>query len=287
MHVVKFRPSAYPYAPVLQVREQALFGDQLASVELKGEMHLGFSTDRYCTGYQIANELRPCQFNALTTGKQCEYCRHQEITCAACGGELCINPGFREHCAKQELSVYLASFGDHVKAGVTRKGREMERWTEQGADCAAVIMEVTDGQLARQYEKRVQQVFGFRNSLRTSTKLKLLTSSNAALPSLLKALDDLYAFHDEMLVHSPKVIELEKFYPRIYEKPRAAERIDGKVLGSKGNILLFENSNSLLHAVDMSSILGRTLLPQETAQNALTLTQFMPIKTSEPAQAIL
>ncbi len=78
----------------------------------------------------------PC----LTTLAECDLCIVKPHECHFHLGTCRDETFAHDHCMIPHY-VYLA-LSSHVKVGLTRKGRELTRWVDQGASAAVVVAEV-------------------------------------------------------------------------------------------------------------------------------------------------
>ncbi len=233
--------------PKIVIREK----DNIEELELVDKISLELSFNRYCVGYTRFNKSYPCPHEALSDSSQCPHCRKLELSCAACRGDECLF-GHSE-CMLGGHYIYLASFGELVKAGVTKKERINERLIEQGADFGVVVAEAKDGFEARAVEALVQHQFGFRNAVRTSEKFKLLgvekTKSKKAIEDAAAKLGGFPG------LKARDILDLSSFYPSLNQRPVIDNLLSGEVLGAKGNLLFLERDGT--KAIDMKRIVGK------------------------------
>jgi hypothetical protein len=241
--------------PKLVIREN----NETSELELAGNVSFELSFNRYCVGYTRFDKSYPCPDEAVSDSGKCPHCRKLELSCASCRGDECLY-GHRE-CLLGEHVVYLASFGELVKAGVTKKERVNERLIEQGADFGVVVARANDGLEARAVEALVQHQFGFRNAVRTTEKFRLLGESRKSKASLASALEKVTNFPG---IAPEQILDLSPFYPPLAERPTLDDSLCGLVLGAKGNILFLERSG--LKAVDMKKTAGKYIVKDENGQ---------------------
>lgn len=139
--------------------------------------------------------------------------------------------------------VYLAN-SSNVKVGVTRKSQVPTRWIDQGAHEAIEIVEVPNRYLAGITEVALKDHVGDKTNWRTMLKNDIQDENLIEWRDRLKqyipdeAKDYFIANNSETNLEFP----VEK-YP---EKPKSlnivkAERYTGKLLGIKGQYLIFED----------------------------------------------
>ncbi|MEM4272602.1 MAG: hypothetical protein QXH30_03340, partial [Candidatus Bilamarchaeaceae archaeon] len=115
-------------------------------------------------------------------------------------------------------------FGDYVKCGLSHSARVKERVKEQGADYFAEIMRLK-GKEAYQMEMLLQSHFGFRNAIRSETKLKLLGKENpGALEEAIIKVESTAPFN-EFLLGTPMP---ERICYKTLENPMPAGDIRGE-----------------------------------------------------------
>lgn len=233
--------------PKVVIREK-----EVAELELIDSVSLELSFNRYCIGYTRIDKDYPCPDEAMSDSAQCGHCRKLELSCASCKGDEC-RLGLGKECMLGEHYVYLASFGEFVKAGVTKKERINERLIEQGADFGVVVAKAKDGFAARKLEAEIQKKFGFRNAMRTTEKFRLLFSEKEiGRKSIEAGLEKLKGFDGlEMM----EILDLSGHYPTLTEKPTLDNLLIGKVLGAKGKMLFLERNGT--KAVDMGRMIGK------------------------------
>ncbi len=120
-------------ASLLAVDEE---GFTRTSLDQGVEFDLELSSQRRCVGYHAdVSDREPCPgFRSIDGGSQCSSCRRLDVfsgyvegrTEAAVSGDV-------------EFSVYIARIASEFKVGVTRSGKLVRRWVEQGADEAVEV----------------------------------------------------------------------------------------------------------------------------------------------------
>jgi len=202
--------------------------------------------DRRCAGTIEDGSHDPC------SRPDAPYCdRHtKRWACARCRGD-CDRP--LASC-REEHAVYLAAFAPATfKIGVTRAWRVETRLREQGADRGAHLRTVADGRIARRIEADIASSVGDR--VRVATKLRGLHRSveASAWESLLEEYEhgDRYAFD---------------YGFELGERPVAETLASGRILGTKGRILVLEREAST-YAVDLRSLVGHEVTEGEPGRD--------------------
>lgn len=232
--------------------------------------HLRLGTDgaRECIGTQPpgAPELLPCTTSATgVSGTQCDECFAQSLIlpCLRCNGERCANPARRTQCVQPDNhALYLASFADGlVKVGVARWERRHERVREQGARLAWFVAR-DDGQQIRRLESQIKRL-GLPDRLSTSERLHALgqpAGEDVMRGDLERAtrelrlrlrgrwLDDA----EELLLPGPPPTP---YVPRL-RRPEPGTRVQGRLVGFSGQIMLVESVGGEWQAWDAHSLVG-------------------------------
>ncbi len=230
------------------------------------EVNLPLSSEVHCLGYTREGKEYTCP-KAATGKKQCNNCAKEDdfLACLRCDGAVCLQftGAIKEGCTGGDYSVYLASFGEHVKAGISRTDRLQRRWVEQGADYAAKVFGNLNGRDARVVESTLFRA-GFLPRHTTAEKLALPLPDKSAFE------DELESAHFRKIAEQfrknaapAEIADLQPFYPAITEaKPSGI--LQGKVLGNKGPILFLEqNGQNRLFA--LPNAVGRKVITNTLA----------------------
>ncbi|HLD75522.1 MAG TPA: DUF2797 domain-containing protein [Candidatus Norongarragalinales archaeon] len=218
----------------------------------KGEnIQIALSEELHCTGYSRNKEHHPCPKNSKGK-KQCIHCSKEDdwLACLRCDGSTCLqfNPDLKDDCFGQEYAVYLASFGQNVKAGISKKERVQKRWIEQGADFACIVFEDVNGQKARIIESELFRK-GLLSRLTVSMKMDLPKPEPDALTNVMesanfKDVQKSYEKHATL----PKVESLSENYPDVLEGKRT-DYLQGEVIGWKGPLLFLKTNETRVFAL--------------------------------------
>ncbi|MBD3398624.1 DUF2797 domain-containing protein [Candidatus Micrarchaeota archaeon] len=232
-------------------------GEEEASAKLEGNLKLEFEGPKACVGFQSRNRRYRCPYHY--EGRiQCPFCGSKDISRIYTRHDFKGYEELEDEFSEKEFSIYLVSFGERVKCGVTQKGRIRERVKEQGADYYAEIMQLK-GAEAYEMERLLQSHFGFSNAVQARTKLKLLGREDPQfLENAIVEVESTSPFNEYMLdCPSPKKIDYS-----LPEKYSVAENINGKVLGAKGPLLFFENPSGS-YVSNLKAHTGRFFTVQE------------------------
>ncbi|MDD5096574.1 MAG: DUF2797 domain-containing protein [Candidatus ainarchaeum sp.] len=223
-------------APTLHFWE----GGQLCTEEMRGFWSVSRTGDKACVGYADMGGRKCCPHGERGV-MQCPLCRFKDIAKVHTRLDFTGYEEVAEQFLNRPYSIYLVSFGDLVKCGVTKMERVRERVREQGADFFVELMRLENGKDAYEMEALLQQEYGFRNAVRNDTKLKLLGKENKEpIGKALALLKESVAF-GEFVLDGANVEELGYNVPPSFE---VADEIEGKITGAKGQLLFFENGSA-------------------------------------------
>ncbi len=213
-------------------------------LELKGKLKIEFNGIKSCTGFKGREKRHHCP-HKYDGKEQCPLCGSLDIsriyTCHNFTGFEDLKEEFQGH----EFSIYLVSFGDYVKCGLAHTDRIKDRVKEQGADYFAEIMRFK-GEEAYQMETLLQNHFGFKNAIRSDTKMKLLGKENPkVLEEAIVKLESTAPFN-EYLLGTPMPEKIGYKMPR---DAAPAQEIYGEIIGAKGPLLFFrsEEGNKVIN----------------------------------------
>ena len=213
--------------------EPALFVAEAGSVDrlaLAPGTELEYTlAERHCAGTTDGDTHYPCERS------RAPYC------------ELHTTPWSVANNAdsEEEHAIYLAGFRpDLFKVGVTRSWRLETRLREQGADRAAHVSTVPDGQIARERESEISSEYAITERVRVASKIRGLAApfDESAWRRLLGKFDvlDEFAFEYGFDAQSP---------------PIAETLLTGCVVAIKGRVLVLEHGRTT-YAVDMRGLVG-------------------------------
>lgn len=206
------------------------------NLELKGKMHIEFSGLKCCTGFKGREKRHHCP-HQYEGREQCPLCGSLDISRIYTRHDFTGFEDLQEEFQEHEFSIYLVSFGDYVKCGLAHTERIKDRVKEQGADYFAEVMRLK-GQEAYQMETLLQNHFGFKNAIRSDTKLKLLGKENPkVLEQAIIKLESTAPFN-EYVLGTPMP---EKIQYNMLEKATPEDEIYGEIVGAKGPLLFFKN----------------------------------------------
>ncbi|MEW5997149.1 MAG: DUF2797 domain-containing protein [Candidatus Micrarchaeota archaeon] len=215
-------------------------GGELRMEEMSGFWNLSSSGEKACVGYSDMEGRKMCPHGERGT-MQCPLCRYKDIAKVHTRLDFTGYEEVAEQFLNRPYSIYLVSFGNLIKCGVTKRERVRERVREQGADYFVELMRLENGKDAYEMESLLQQEYGFRNAIRNEMKLRLLGKENREpLERALVLLKESVAF-GEFILDGARVEKLEYNIPSNFE---VADEIEGKIIGAKGQLLFFENGSA-------------------------------------------
>ena len=225
------------------------------------------SPETFCLGYTRQGVRRACVKNA-TGKKQCAFCAKEDdfLLCLRCDGATCLQftDGLKNDCFGKDYSVYLAAFGQHIKAGVSKTERLQKRWVEQGADYAPRVFGGVNGQDARVIESALVRS-GLLARLTLGQKMELPQADGTVMDDELQS-DSFRRVAETFAknaVPSPRVESMQGHYPAI-ASARPTEYLQGTVLGAKGPVLFLEQ-NGAPRAFGLPNAVGRKILTNTLA----------------------
>jgi hypothetical protein len=204
---------------------------------LSGSLSLGIGK-RTCIGKWQAGVYHSCDNEEIPV---CGSCREFN-PCAMCSG-TCLKD---EKTCLEEHAVYLAMFRpDIFKIGVAKASRLDDRLREQGADVAAVVDYVVDGELARSRELELQKRYKIKGTVRNSEKMLVDKELDWAAWEAMRTKMEL---REETI--------LRYFDLPLWMRPLQVKNVlFGCVVGVKGRLVVFEK-DATLYCIDLNHILG-------------------------------
>ncbi len=234
----------------------------------KGEtINLALSPEVYCLGYTREGTRHACPKKA-TGKKQCSFCSKEDdfLVCLRCDGATCLQftDGLKNDCFGKDYCVYLASFGQQVKAGVSKTERVQKRWVEQGADYAARVFGNLNGQDARVIESALVRG-GLLARLTLGQKMELPAPDGAVIDDEMQS-DSFRRVEGSFAknaVDAPQVESMQAHYPGI-SAAKPTDYLQGTVLGAKGPVLFLEQ-NGAPRVFGLGNAVGRKILTHTLA----------------------
>jgi len=206
-----------------------------------------------CTGYFKEGKHFNCPNNSMIDyGKKCRLCQLKDefLVCAKCNGSDCLAEGeIKNNCLNNTHFLYITLIGDTVKVGMTKAGRYLRRWIEQGSDYSCII-DSGDGRTIRQKEHELSKDIVDR--VKTSLKIKKFMIDDKTI---------LEKFLEEKGL-TPQIINVRKYYDGINHIPRKPcfyeGLIDGRIVCVKGKVIIFEKNDNYFY-YDVNDLLAHVV----------------------------
>jgi len=209
-------------------------------IALKRNKHIHVVKDhgKYCTGYYSKGEFHECpKQEEIVNGKQCRSCKLKDefLTCARCTGKQCTaDREVMKSCLHKTHFLYITLIGDKIKVGVTKAGRYLKRWIEQGSDYSCIISSANGLEIRRKEHLLSKEI---TDKVRTSEKIRMFMRDNR---------EKLQKWLNEKKLQVP-IINVRRYYDGIDSIPTVPSVYDGLLNGRivcvKGNVLVFEKEN--------------------------------------------
>lgn len=269
------------YVPSLIEREIQTSRDTTQRVLVGDDINLRLTPDKYCVGYHLRDEYHeylPCpQKSKIKRGFQCDICRKMDVLnpCIMCNGASCeLKKHPDSKCQTTATSVYVVTFGDKPKVGVSMQDRLKKRWVEQGADWGLEVGVASSGGMARRVEDDISRSLGVAKSIRIVAKLANLEASREDIPEVYMTIRDqierILEKYPSFKKSSFKPVSLKDSYRlSAMETPMSLDvsgnsHIFGKILGMKGPLLFF--LNKVPFVVDFRALRGRAISEDTSAK---------------------
>ncbi len=226
---------------------------------------LSVGEDRRCVGRFDDGRYVPCpahrRVGRITSCQECMAPWIPVQSCIfepQCTGDRCERSEF---CRRKHY-VYLASFGNTIKVGMTSAGRLRERAIEQGADAVRPLFLCHDRQEARGLEKETSRRFKIPQEVRAQRIARTWTS-----PPVRSSMENVQEHYLHRIGRWREPLEAELMFLDRYpmrERPRTAPRPvttpgthRGEVLGIKGRYMIFRDEGGVSRLLDLSDLPAR------------------------------
>lgn len=264
------------YKPELILFEQKNKKEIRIPLKFDDELNWYVHPDRYCVGYHLYDEYHSyncCPYQSkLDKGFQCESCKARDllIPCMLCKGDECYNiKSVKDHCDTTLTSVYLVTFGNQIKVGVSKKDRLLKRWIEQGAELAAEVALLPNGLKGRAVEEAVSNEFLVTKGIQLKMKLSRVAENmndimnkNEFSNVITRVSEWISKKYGQESVGECQIKDLNSHYNTV----KGATRLDtnsnvslkGKFVGMKGPIFLITSFGQYFF-FDMRNLRGRKI----------------------------
>lgn len=249
------------------------------------DVNFRISGDPHCVGRWEDGSHVPCPASRepYRGFGQCYECLVQDVPDPACI--------FEPHCSTRscgapfcqvEHVVYITAFRRNFKVGMTQHRRMRTRAMEQGADGMLPLLTLKDRYSARAFEGVISKTMGLPQVVRSHVKLANMVKRRdlgEISRDLMQLKEDLLMLMDDIERRADPAAKISKgpaefkegpiliddypleeplpSRPKMFKK----ERVIGKVLGYKGNYLLFWQGGTF--AFRIVETIGRTLHTSE------------------------
>jgi hypothetical protein len=282
----------YDLSPSMTVevvmRDHQTSNTERIHLDIGSRLGMAITKVKYCVGYHVRDEYHEyvaCpEKTSLATGFQCDRCRGRDILlpCMSCDGTKCDSVRSKgSDCNTTPTSVYLVQFGSVVKVGVSKTGRVLKRWVEQGAERGVEVAVAPNGQIARLAETAISQDLNLTKSVRLTTKIESISEARVQTDLISGVASQAFELAKEKYpqVESGKMesTDLAKYYPKDTGKRPvdldviAGKEVIGEFVGMKGPLFFFRDE--LEYFFDFRTLKGRLAKPASTKEQ-LSLTSF-------------
>jgi hypothetical protein len=260
MQIMKYKWQNFE--PFLVVKDKKL--SQMPLLMKNIDITLG---KRICTGHFKDGKHVACPESTETDYEHiCNACRLNDdfYQCIQCDGATCVNGKRRKECMANNYYIYLATFDDILKVGISFEHRINERLVEQGADFGAKIGYVKDGQNVRIIEQQISKKLGIVDRVRGEQKHKNLFGDPNKSSKLI--FDAVQKLKGSDFLMRPEIYDLRSHYHlhNVLGIPKSLTikdntQIKGKVVAAKGNIIVLKNNDDYF-SVNAHALIGREIL---------------------------
>lgn len=230
------------YAPALLTKNKRKI------IITKGNINLNLG-DYECIGYLRNKIIYECP-NKIKKTAQCHNCQmlNDKYPCAECKGVCIASLKEKKECMQTPHIIYLASFGNLIKVGVTKEKRYYKRMIEQGADYSTIIAR-TNGLNARIYERIISKKIPDKIMLKQ--KIRNLEINN---PNLIN--EKLKEIKNKIPKHIKENTEITKLRENLkINNKELINELKGEIISWKGRILILKEG-----IIDLNKIIGRTII---------------------------
>ena len=205
--------------------------------------YLGSISCSYCGRLSKKSYAQGYCFPCFRKLARCDLCVMSPDRCHYAAG-TCREPEWGESFCMQPHLVYLAN-SSGPKVGITRDGHQIGRWLDQGASQGLVILSAPSRHLAGLAEVALARHIPDRTDWRALLRQDAATIDLLALRQRLRGLVlDLPQAVTWLDGAEPETLSYPVLsYPQALKRFRLERelRVSGRLLGIKGQFLLFEN----------------------------------------------
>ncbi len=191
---------------------------------------------RQCIGFWHNNKMNPCPKNKeINKWYQCRTCHEMDgfNICARCDGSVCnADEETKKKCLKTPHFLYITLIGNKLKVGITKSGRYLRRWIEQGSDYGC-LLGTGNGKEIRQKETKIAKKITDR--IYTKQKIKMFQKNNREI---------LKKFLEKNNLKTVQIFDVRKYYKGLDNVPCIPKKTnklsEGRIVCVKGKILVYE-----------------------------------------------
>ena len=208
-----------------------------------------------CVGYFDGKKRHKCPNNAINV-RQCPTCKYRDISRIYTRFDFTGYEELEKEREKKLFAIYLTTFGEIVKAGVTESSRLDRRIYEQGGKYYAKIAEF-HGRKAYDFEYLLHTEFRIKGFMKRDEKLEAMKHDDKiGLEKMKEQIEILKEKLPNSLLENIEIKEHRYNVPSSYNIPES-KVIDGDVVGYRGQVFFVENKT--INAYHASNYIGYSL----------------------------
>ncbi len=253
MQIIKYS-SPLNSDPFFEITNESNESEKEIFFRLKGHVKIVPSILK-CIGYFDGKRRHKCPNNAINV-RQCPTCKFRDISRIYTRFDFTGYEELEKEREQKTFAIYLTTFGEIVKAGVTEASRLDRRIYEQGGKFYAKIAEFK-GRKAYDFEYLLHTEFKIKGLMRREEKLEAIKHDDKiGLENLKEKLEILREKVPDALLDN---IEIKEHHYRIPENFEIARSnvVDGDIIGHRGQV--FFATNGTTKAYHASNFIGYSL----------------------------
>ena len=208
-----------------------------------------------CVGYFDGKKRHSCPNNAINV-RQCPTCKFRDISKIYTRFDFTGYEELEKQREEKSFAIYLTTFGEIVKAGITEASRLDRRIYEQGGKYYAKVAEFK-GRKAYDFEYLLHTEFRIKGLMRKVEKIEAMKQDDRkGLEKLKEIVDMLREKIPDSLVEN---IEIKEHFYRTPKEftPAPSNVVDGSIIGHRGQV--FFSTNGTTYAYHAGNFLGFSL----------------------------
>ncbi len=197
-----------------------------------------------CIGYFDGRERHKCPNNAINV-RQCPTCKFRDISKIYTRFDFTGYEELEEKREEVDFAIYLTTFGDIVKAGVTERRRLDDRIYEQGGKFYAEIAHFK-GKKAYEFESLLHNHFNIKGFMRREEKIEAIKKDDKeGLEKMKELIEMLREKIPEELNENITIKENHFTVPEEFERATSKD-IKGEIVGFRGQVFFSKNNGKIL-----------------------------------------